>query len=221
MRCLSVVLMSLGLFATSCAAVGPAPGGGAAQPSPREATPGPPPSGFSISPEAAPADGAISHAASELSRELTGDDRFASVEVLEGNRIVVHWHGPVDSKLRDLLNRFPGLQISVEKTLCSPGRLSDYGSELLASDPAVNIVSVAPDGSSLRLTLDESVKATSDVAALERKYSEAVGCPVKSDIRGHCPSRWVTHQTIMPVVTSVAAERDPKQDDARSGFGSR
>ena len=213
MRCLSVVLMSLGLFATSCAVVGPAaPGGGAAQPSRPEATPGPPPSGFSISPEASPADGAISHAASELSRELTGDDRFASVEVLEGNRIVVHWHGPVDSKLRDLLNRFPGLQISVEKTLCSPGRLSDYGSELLASDPAVNIVSVSPDGSSLRLTLDESVKATSDVGSLERKYSEAVGCPVKVEFGDIAPSVGDPPNE-MPIVTSIAAERDPKQHD--------
>lgn len=122
-----------------------------------------------------------------MSRELTGDDRFASVEVLEGNRLVVHWHGPVDSKLRDLLNRFPGLQISVEKTLCSPGRLSDNGSELLASDPAVNIVSVSPDGSSLRLTLDESVKATSDVGSLERKYSEAVGCPVRVEFGDIAP----------------------------------
>lgn len=114
-----------------------------------------------------------------MSRELAGDDRFASVEVLEGNRIVVHWHGPVDSRLRDLPDRFPDVQISVAATSCSPGRLSEYASELLTTDPAVNIAAVSPDGSHLRLALDGSVKATSDVASLERKYSEAVGCPVK------------------------------------------
>lgn len=179
-RRLTVALLGLSLFATSCAGIGQAgPGGEATQPPSREPTPTQPPTDSLVSPEAPPADGTISHAASTLSGELAGDARFASVEVLEGNRIVVHWHGPVDAKLQDLLNRFRGLQISVEKTLCSAGKLGDYGSELLASDPAVNIVSVAPDGSSLRLTLDESVKATADVGSLERKYSEAVGCPVK------------------------------------------
>lgn len=181
MKRLSIVLIGLGLLATSCAGVGPsAPEGGAAgAPPPSESAQGAPPSGSSVASEGPAADGDAAHAASELSRVLEGDDRFASVEVLRGNEIVVHWDGPVDTKLRDLLNRFPGLQISVETTFCSPGKLRDYGSELLASDPAVNLVSVAPDGSNLELMLDESVKATSDVAALERKYSEAVGCPVK------------------------------------------
>ena len=173
MRCLGVVLISFGLFATSCADAG-----SAARPSPREAMPGPP-SSLPVSPEASAADGTISHAASELSRELEGDDRFASVEVLEGNRIVVHWHGPVEPNLRELLNRFPGLDISVKTTFCSPGKLRDYGRELLASDPAVNITSLSPDGSHLRITVDESLENTSDVASLERKYSEAVACPVK------------------------------------------
>jgi hypothetical protein len=107
--------------------------------------------------------------------------------VLEGNRIVVHWHGPVDSKLRDLLARFPNVDVSVESAACSPGKLSDFASELMASDPAVNITSVSPDGSHLTITLDESVRATTDVADLERKYSKAAGCLVKVEFGGVAP----------------------------------
>lgn len=179
-RPLTVVLLALSLFATSCAGLGRAgPGGEAAEPPTHEPTSMPPPSDSLVSPEAAPADGAIAHAASTLSRELTGDDQFASVEVIEGNRIIVHWHGPVGKKLRDLLARFPSVDISVQPATCSPEKLRDFASKLLASDPTVNIASVSPDGSHLTLTLDESVRATSGVAGLERKYSEAVGCPVK------------------------------------------
>lgn len=187
MKRISVVLIGLGLLATSCSGVGPsAPEGGTAG---GESAQGTPPSSSLVTSEGPAADGDVAYAASELSRALEGDDRFASVEVLKGNEIVVHWAGPVDTKLRDLLNRFPGLQISVETTFCSPGKLRDYGSELLSSDPAVNLVSIAPDGSKLELMLDESVTATSDVAALERKYSEAVGCPVKVTFGGVAPNR--------------------------------
>lgn len=190
MKRLSVVLVGLGPCTNSCTGVRPlVPGGGAAQAPPGESAQGAPPSGSPVLSEGPAADGDVAYAASELSRVLAGDNRFASVEVLKGKEIVVHWDGPVDSKLRDLLSRFPGLQISVEKTHCSPGRLREYGRDLLASDPAVNIVSVAPDGSALRLTLDESVKATSDVAGLERKYSEAVGCPVKVEFGNVVPIR--------------------------------
>ena len=94
----------------------------------------------------------------------------------------------MDSKLRDLLARFPNVDISVEPAACSPGKLGDFASELLASDPAVNITSVSPDGSHLTLTLDESVRATSDIADLERKYSEAVGCPVKVEFGDIAPA---------------------------------
>jgi hypothetical protein len=106
---------------------------------------------------------------------------------MEGNRIIVRWHGPVDSKLLDLLARFPNVDVSVESATCSPGKLRDFASELLASDPAVNITSVSPDGSHLTLTLDESVRATSDVAGLEREYSEAAGCPVRVEFGGVAP----------------------------------
>lgn len=80
---------------------------------------------------------------------------------------------------RDLRARFPNVNIQVESATCSPGRLRDFASELQASDPAVNITSVSPDGSHLALTLDESIAATADIAGLERKYSAAAGCPVK------------------------------------------
>ncbi|MBT2515026.1 hypothetical protein, partial [Arthrobacter sp. ISL-30] len=137
--------------------------------------------------EATPADATMAYAASELSRALANDERLASVEVREGNHIIVHWDGPADSKLQDLLNRFPGLNISVHPTSCSPGKLREYGRKLLVSDSAVNIVSVAPDGSSLRITLDESLRTTSDVESLERKYSEAVGCLVKVEFEDVTP----------------------------------
>lgn len=187
-RRLTVVLLGLSLFATSCAGMGQAgPGGEAAQPPSQEPTPTQPPTDSLVSPEAAPADGAISHAASTLSGELAGDAQLASVEVIEGNRIIVHWHGQVSAKLRDLLARFPSVDISVQPAACSPGKLSDFASELWASDPAVNITSVSPDGSHLTITLDESVKATADIPSLERKYSKAAGCPVKVEFGGVAP----------------------------------
>ncbi len=177
---LTVVLLSLSLFATSCVGTGSGgPGGEAAQPSTYQPTPMQPPASSLVSPEVGPADGATSYTASTLSRELAGDAQFASVEVIEGNRIIVHWHGPVGTKLRDLLAQFPRADISVQPTACSPGKLNQFASELLASDPAVNITSVSPDASHLTVTLDELVGATSDVASLERRYSEAAGCPVK------------------------------------------
>ena len=183
----TVVLLGFSLLATSCAPPGPgAPGGETVHPPTREPTP---PADSPVSPEASPADGAVAHAASTLSRELAGDARFASVEVVEGNRVIVHWHGPVDSKLRDLLAQFPNVDVSVEATTCSPGKLRDSASELLATDPAVNLTSVSPDGSHLTLTLDESVRETADVASLERKYSAAVGCPVKVQFGDVVPAK--------------------------------
>jgi hypothetical protein len=44
--------------------------------------------------------------------------------------------GRGDSKLRDLLPRFPNVNVSVESTTSSPGKHQDFASELLASDPA-------------------------------------------------------------------------------------
>lgn len=88
------------------------------------------------------------------------------------------------AKLQDLLARFPNVDISVQTAACSPGQLIDFASELLASDPAVNITSVSPDGSHLTPTLDESVRGASDVASLERKYSKAAGCQVKVEFGG-------------------------------------
>jgi hypothetical protein len=49
----------------------------------------------------------------------------------------------------DLLAAFPNAGVSVESATCSPGKLRDLASELLVSDPAVNITSVSPDGSYL------------------------------------------------------------------------
>jgi hypothetical protein len=184
------VPIGLGIFSPSGAEVGPsAPGAGVTQPSLAQSAPRRLPPSSSSSPESPPADGRISYAASELSRALADDDRLASVEVLRGKEIVVHWDGPVDSMLQDLLDRFPGLGISVEPTLCSPGKLREYGRRLLTSDPAVKGISVSPDGSTLRVTLDESVKATSDVGDLERKYTEAGGCTVRVEFGTVIPAK--------------------------------
>lgn len=187
-RCLTVVLLGLSLFATSCAGLGPEGPGGEGGPSPtREANPTLPP-GPPVSPEASPAGEGIAHAASTLSGELAGDPRFASVEVTGGSRLLVHWYGPVDSKLRDLISQFPNVDVEVISAPCSPGKLNAFARELLASDPAVNITSVSPDGSQLTVTLHESAKGASDVAGLERKYSEAAGCPVKVEFGGVVPA---------------------------------
>jgi hypothetical protein len=172
-RTLTVFLLGFALFATSCAAAGSVGASASASTEPIPTADSP------VTAEAAPADGAIALTASTLSQELAGDSRFASVEVKEGNLIIVHWHGPADAMQRDLRARFPDVNISVKSATCSPGRLRDFAGELQASDPAVNITSVSPDGSHLALTLDESIAATADIAGLERKYSAAAGCPVK------------------------------------------
>jgi hypothetical protein len=174
MKRLCVVLIGLSLCATSCAGEQPVPG----SESPASV----------VTTEARAVGGDVAYAASELSRELAGDARFASVEVLKGKDVVVHWEGPVDSKLRDLITRFPEVPITVETARCSPGKLREYGSHLLATDPTVNIFSVSPDGSALQLTIDESVQGSPDVASLERGYSEAAGCPVTVQFGGVTPA---------------------------------
>ena len=137
-------------------------------------------SGSSPGPSEGPAaPGAVAFAASELARALADDARFASAEVLEGDRVVVHWEGPVDSKLQDLLSRFHNVDISVNSASCSPGKLREYARRLLAEDPAVNIVSTSPDGSGLQITLEESLRTRSDISSLKRKYFEGSGCPVR------------------------------------------
>jgi hypothetical protein len=189
MKRLSVPI-GLGIFSPGSAEVGPsAPAADVTQPSLARSAQRKLPPSSSSSPESPPADERISYAASELSRALADDDRLASVEVLRGKEIVVHWDGPVDSMLQDLLDRFPGLGISVEPTSCSPGKLREYGRRLLTSDPAVKGISVSPDGSTLRLTLDESVKATSDAGDLERKYTEAGGCTVRVEFGTVIPAK--------------------------------
>jgi hypothetical protein len=167
MKRLCVIVIGLSYCVTSCA-----------EGEPQRGTPS---SSSEALTERPASDKDVAYAASELSRALAGDARLASVEVLKERSIVVHWEGPVDSKLQDLIGRFPGVQIAIETTHCSPGKLREYGSHLLATDPAVKVVSVAPDGSGLQLTLDRAALAPSDHASLERKYSEAAGCPVTSD----------------------------------------
>lgn len=170
------------LGATSCAAVGSAP------PSPRPETPGSsgvqelpsPEDPHSLQPgEGSPANEQVSHAASELSGALQDDDRLASVEVIGGKKIVVHWDGPVDSRLQSLLGRFPDVEIAVETTACSPGEVRAKGEELFRSDPAIKAFALTPDGSSVELLLDPSLESKGDTDSLERTYTEALGCPVR------------------------------------------
>jgi hypothetical protein len=165
MKRLFVLVFGFSLCAAGCAS---------AEQSPNQLS-----TGASTAAETSPAAADVTHAASELSRELAGDARLSSVEVRNGQEILIHWDGPIDSKLRALLDRFPGVHVSVQTTSCSPGKLREYGSRLLASDPAVKVFSIAPDGSTLQLTLDPSLEGSADVASLEHTYSEAAGCPVK------------------------------------------
>jgi hypothetical protein len=129
--------------------------------------------------EGSPANEQVSHAASELSGALQEDDRLASVEVISGQKIVVHWDGAVDSRLRSLLARFPDVEIAVEATTCSPGEVRAKGEELFKSDPAIKAFALTPDGSSVELLLDPSLQSKSDIESLERTYAELLGCPVK------------------------------------------
>lgn len=177
-RCL---LAGAVLSATSCAAAGSAPPtpplesqGSAPQEVP---SPGDP---YSLHPgEGSPAIEQVSHAASELSGALQYDDRLASVEVIGGKKIVVHWDGAVDSRLQSLLGRFPDVEILVEATACPPGDVRPKGEELFRSDPAIRAFALAPDGSSVELLLDPSLESKSNINSLERAYAEVLGCPVK------------------------------------------
>lgn len=181
--------MKLGLFvlagvvlgATSCAAVGLAP------PTPSPESEGSAPQKFPSpedphslrSGEGSPANEQVSHAASELSGALQDDDRLASVEVIDGKKIIVHWDGPADSRLLSLLRRFPDVEITVESTACSPREVRAKGEELFTSDPAIKVFALTPDGSSVELLLDPSLESKSDINSMEHAYSELLGCPVK------------------------------------------
>lgn len=125
-----------------------------------------------------PADGKVSTAASELTRILQDDERLASVELSGRTQLLVHWFGPVDPGLQEVLDRFPDVDITVKQAACLPKKLRDFGSALLKANPHVRGSGVATDGSRLDLMVDESVERSFDVADLEREYSKAAGCPV-------------------------------------------
>ncbi|WP_323959360.1 hypothetical protein GC088_12605 [Arthrobacter sp. JZ12] len=129
--------------------------------------------------EGVPADEQVSLAASELSGALQEDERLASVEVVDGTKVVIHWDGPVDAQLQSILARFPDVQIAVERTTCSPGSVRAKGEELMKSDPAINGFALAPDGSSVELLLDRSLESDNEINSLERSYAKTLGCPVK------------------------------------------
>jgi hypothetical protein len=125
------------------------------------------------------ADGDVSTAASEITGELQGEEQFASVEVIERQRIRVRWFGEPTAKMQDVIDRFPQLEITVDQAACSPAYVRAFGDGLFQTDPSVRSFSLEPDGSRANVMLDESVRETSNVSDLERRYSEAANCPIR------------------------------------------
>jgi hypothetical protein len=121
----------------------------------------------------------VAIAAGEITNELHGKEEFVSVEVIDGQKILVRCFGEPTAKMQDVIDRFPQVDITVVQVDCSPGRVREFGIGLFQTDPSVRSVSLTPDGSSVNVMLDESRRETSDVSDLERRYSEAVSCPVR------------------------------------------
>jgi hypothetical protein len=179
--------MCLGLFVAgvlvSCGVMDENPGSrpDAVEPPSVRADPGEPPSLRTDTPfelGASVADGEVSAAASEIVDELDGEEQFASVEVIDRQRIFVRWFGEPTPHMQNVIGRFPHLDITVDQVSCSPGHVQRFGSDLLESRDA-RAFSLAPDGPSVDVMLDEALRETSDVFELERRYSEAADCPVK------------------------------------------
>ncbi|RJT79154.1 hypothetical protein D6T63_11070 [Arthrobacter cheniae] len=143
---------------------------------------GEPPSLTTDSPlesRASVAEGDVSTAASEITGELQSEEQFASVEVIDRQKIRVRWFGEPTPQMQDVLDKFPQLDITVDQVSCSPGHVREFGEGLLQTDPNVRAFSLEPDGSSANVILDESLRAISEVSDLEHRYSEAADCPIR------------------------------------------
>ncbi|MHA7144989.1 hypothetical protein ACX80U_09765 [Arthrobacter sp. TmT3-37] len=121
----------------------------------------------------------MSTAASEITGELQGEEQFASLEVVDRTKIVLRWFGARTPRMQDVIGRFPNLDITIEQVSCSPGQVRTFGTELFETNSDVRAFALEPDGLSATVMLDESLRATADVPDLERRYSEAAGCPVE------------------------------------------
>lgn len=141
--------------------------------------PPPPPTDAALEPGVSVADGDVSTAASEITGELQGEEQFASLEVVDRTRIVLRWFGAHTPQMKDVIGRFPDLDITIEQVSCSPGQVRAFGAELFETNPDARSFALEPDGLSAMVVLDESLRATADVSDLERRYSEAAGCPVE------------------------------------------
>ncbi|MGO4586970.1 hypothetical protein AB4Z38_24275 [Arthrobacter sp. 2RAF6] len=133
--------------------------------------------------EAAPQDGALSSAASLITKELSGDPKFGSV-ALEQGKLVIMWHGPENDRIALLRDQLPGVDISIRSAACVPGTVMDRAGTLLTEDARVRVVGMANDGSHVVVTVSEGA----DSSALAAAYEARLGCPVRLETGGVVPA---------------------------------
>lgn len=124
--------------------------------------------------ETAPQDGALTSAASLITKELSGDPNFGSV-ALEQGKLVIMWHGPESSRIAHLRDQLPGIDISIRSAACVPGSAMDRARTLLKEEARVRIVEMSKDGSHVVVTVSEGA----DSSALAAAYEARLGCPVR------------------------------------------
>lgn len=124
--------------------------------------------------ETVPQDGALSSAASLITKELSGDPKFGSV-ALEQGKLVIMWHGPENDRIERLRDQLPGVDISIRSAACVPGTVMARAGTHLTEDARVRVVGMANDGSHVVVTVSEGA----DSSALAAAYEAWLGGPVR------------------------------------------
>lgn len=133
--------------------------------------------------EAAPQDGALSSAASLITKELSGDPNFGSV-ALEQGKLVITWHGPENDRISRLRGQLPGVDISLRSAACVPGIVMDRARTLLKEEARVRVVGMSNDGSRVVVTVSDGA----DSSALAAAYEARLGCPVRLELGDVVPA---------------------------------
>lgn len=124
--------------------------------------------------ETTPQDGSLAAAASQISKELSGDPNFGSVAVEQG-KVVITWHGPESERISLLRSQLPGVDISIRSAACVPGSVMDRARTLMTEDARVRAAEMSKDGSHVVVTVSQGA----DSSALASAYEARLGCPVR------------------------------------------
>ncbi|WP_346619690.1 trypsin-like serine protease [Blastococcus montanus] len=117
--------------------------------------------------------------ADEITATFSEDPRFSAAEIGKNNeKIIVHWHGEIDSALRKMVKRHPKVPVIYHQTAHLPGDLRSAADTLMDSVPEVTGVAVNFDGSGIEVSIGQAAGA-SRLEVVERFIETTVDFPVE------------------------------------------